>query len=184
MTWPAAILEGFASIPVTSTRESDYYAPYNGLLNHLFPISEDYLVSPQHIEPDDRDAIDMAVLYMVERHRKVVFFLEIKPATHIMHMSTRAMADTQMRRRYKKLFEDSIPILHGVSALGTRLCFYELDRDTRRVRPPSIAEDPECITDTAPAGRWDTDILTQEGEERIKAVVDSAKSIASSLACG
>jgi hypothetical protein len=181
MAWPDIILRVFASVPRDSTRESDYYAPYNALLGYLFPLSEGYIVSPQHVEPDNRDAIDMTLLYLIELKRYVVFFLEIKPAGHIKHMSTRASADAQMRQRYRRLFESSAPTLHGASALGTQLCFYEFDHATRRIRPASIAEDPERMTDTAPAEWWDTDVLTEEGEGRLRSVALEVKSIASSL---
>ncbi len=56
-----------------------------------------------------------------------------------------------------------LPVLHAVSALRTRLCFYRM----RRVWPIErrrrvIPDRPELDTDTAPQECWDGDILEDE----------------------
>jgi hypothetical protein len=55
------------------------------------------------------------------------FFLEIKPPGSL-YGSKREEADEQVRRRFRDPAPVlTIPTLHGVSAFGTRLAFYEYD---------------------------------------------------------
>jgi hypothetical protein len=66
--------------------------------------------------------------------------------------------------------------LYGISALGTKLCFYSLDTsDDAVIVPAPIARHPLIINDTAPANRWDCDILEPAGEERLTEVVQKIK---------
>jgi hypothetical protein len=47
MPWPDYITHQFELVNKFTTDESDYYGPFNGLLNDLFPVSEYYQVVPQ-----------------------------------------------------------------------------------------------------------------------------------------
>jgi hypothetical protein len=73
------------------------------------------------------------------------------------------------------MFTESCPLptLYGVSALGTKLCFYSLNvRETDLViMPQAIPRDPILVTDTAPADRWAFDILEPAGEARFREVI-------------
>jgi len=179
--WPQYILDAFASIPPGSTQESDYYAPYDALLNYLFPPPDGFLISPQHREPDMNDSVDLTVIYLVMLKRHVVFFLEVKPSGHITHAGSRARADRQVRQRYLDVFESSAPVLHSLSALGTRLCFYTFDRATRVILPPPIQRDPELVNDTAPPTRWSLDLLSPDGEDRARSTAQDVRRIAAAL---
>jgi hypothetical protein len=66
-----------------------------------------------------------------------------------------------------------LPVLHAVSAFGTRLCFYKMCRD-QPIEPRFIPVRPELRFDTSttPQERWDCDILEDEGEMRFKSVVE------------
>ena len=74
-----------------------------------------------------------------------------------------------------------MPTLHAVRAIGTRLCFYRCDtvEEGRIIRPLMI---PLGGVDAAPVTRWDYDILDDDGEARLRAVVDEIKRACSSLA--
>ena len=58
-----------------------------------------------------------------------------------------------------------IKTLHGVSAIGTQLCFYRLDTTTKQITPLTASGVP-------PIYQWDCDILAAEGERRFRAVCD------------
>ena len=103
------------------------------------------------------------VYFRIDLHRIPVFFVEIKTARTIQNLSARAAADDQMRLRLKQLFDQSLTELHGISALGTRVCFYCLNKSTESVTPPPIPHNTVYVNDTAPADRWDADILTDDG---------------------
>ena len=73
------------------------------------------------------------------------------------------------------LAECPLATLHGVSAVGTRLAFYSR-RGGGPVRPPRIAPDPQMMMDVAPVTeRWGSDILTEEGLQKLMAIVDEIK---------
>ena len=63
-----------------------------------------------------------------------------------------------------------LPVLHGVSAFGTKLCFYSITK-AGLVSPEYIATSPQYVTDTAPVDRWNYDILTDEGETELRRIV-------------
>ena len=182
MTWPQYILNCFATVPDASAQESDYYGPYDALLNYLFPPSEGYMVSPQHKEPNRYDSVDMTIVYLIQRRRHVVFFLEIKVGGDIDHISARAKADEQVRQRYAEVFESAAPTLHGASALGTRLCFYRLDRESREITPAPNEGNPRYVVDTAPRDRWCHDIMEPAGEQELLSVASEVKRLAGALA--
>ncbi|KAF8453490.1 hypothetical protein BGX38DRAFT_1090537, partial [Terfezia claveryi] len=70
------------------------------------------------------------------------------------------------------LFEDvDIGVLYGLSAIGSKLCVYTWTKETGRILPKQIPIDPEYTIDTAPRRRWDLDVLSTEGEERIGGIV-------------
>jgi len=181
MPWPQYIFNCFSSIPNIPTQESDYYGPYDALLNYLFPPAEGFMVSPQHKEPNKHDSVDMTIVYLIQRNRHVVFFLEIKMGSSIDHISTRAKADEQMRQRYADVFESAAPVLHGASALGTKLCFYKLDLGTGQITPAPNERDFRRVTDIAPRSWWCYDILEPDGERKLESVAQEVKLVAAAI---
>ncbi|KAK0244696.1 hypothetical protein EDD85DRAFT_760518, partial [Armillaria nabsnona] len=138
----------------------------------------DFTVVPQYLEHNSLKGIDFIVMFKVIFHNKPVFALQLKKPSHFLYDSRRQIADDQIRqpmidvRRYCP-----IPTLHGVSAIGTRLCFYRLDRTQVRLQimPPTIPSDSLFAIDTAPEERWDCSVLDSEGEAKLRAVVDEIK---------
>jgi hypothetical protein len=98
-----------------------------------------------------------------------VFFVEVKTALAIENLSARADTDDQMRLRLRQLFGQSLTKLHGISALGTRLCFYY---------PSLIPRNAAYINDTAPADRWYADILADDGYNRFMNIVEHVRALA------
>ncbi|RPB22696.1 hypothetical protein L211DRAFT_810499, partial [Terfezia boudieri ATCC MYA-4762] len=74
-----------------------------------------------------------------------------------------------MREGVDDLRDDvKIPILYGVSAMGTKLCFYKYTEDTGRLEPELILGHTKFVVDTAPRDRWEFDVLTDEGERKLR----------------
>jgi len=96
----------------------------------LFPPTDNYMISPQFKRPPEGWSIHFTTVFIVQRAFHPVFFLEIKPPGDYTHRSSRAAANDQMRTRFFDLADVvELPVIHGVSALGTRLCFYSYTRD-------------------------------------------------------
>lgn len=95
--WPEKVLRQFATVPPNPT-ESQFHAPYNKLLNTLFPVDSDFVVVPQYL-PDSRNAADFIVMYEILLVNKPVFVLGLKPPSHLEILSKRQAADEQIRMR-------------------------------------------------------------------------------------
>lgn len=161
--WPQKVIDRFNLVP-QNPRENDFYAPYNKLLNFVFPVDSDFTVAPQSYPiPQSRDSVDFVIEYMVLLDNIPVFILEIKEPSKIKLLSARQEADIQIRRRLRDLrYECTLDKLYGVSAFGTKICFYNINKNNI-IEPYIIQQDPEYLIDTAPKERWNTDILTTSG---------------------
>lgn len=71
------------------------------------------------------------------------------------------------------MFTDRCPLdrLHAISALGTKLCFYTLDRTNLTITPPRLAGDPNRVVDVMPANLWEYDLLEEDGVRKLQEVV-------------
>ena len=152
--WPQSIHDRFASIPV-NPYDNGVYGPYNKLLSLLFPPESPFTVVPCLPE------------FRVFWGRVQVFTLEIKTETSFGLVSERDEADRRIRSRLRDWVDNSpLPKLHAVSAFGTKLCFYSLEPG-QAITPPRIPGQ----FDTAPIGRWNYDVLEDEGAAHLKAIV-------------
>jgi len=171
--WPQSIHDRFASIP-RNPRENDYYAPYNKLLNVLFPSNGPFTVGPLPLQiAESRESFSFLVDFQPETFSGdvPVFILDIKSGSKLGLASAREEADLQIRKRLRVL-SDICPLsqLHAVSAIGTKLCFYTAEAG--HITPPRIIADDQLATnDTAPLVRWDCDVLEAEGAARLEALV-------------
>jgi hypothetical protein len=77
--------------------------------------------------------------------------------------------------RLRQLFDQSLTELHGISALGTKLC---LDTNTESLTPPLIPQNAAYINSTTPANCWDADILTDNGYNHFMNIVEHIKALA------
>ncbi|CUS12508.1 unnamed protein product [Tuber aestivum] len=150
--------------------ESTFYGPYNVLLTYLFPIQEEYMVVPQYKRPTQLTSVDFTTIFLVKHKHHPVFFVEVKSSESLRHISSRREADLQMRERCERLFE--------YVELQT---LYGLDRASRRLDPNAIGGDPRFVIDTASAHYRNLDIMTAEGEEKLREVVRHIKAMSSGL---
>jgi hypothetical protein len=75
----------------------------------------------------------------VEANWHPVFFLEIKPPLSLPYDSKRKEADEQMRHQFRDHATVlNTPTLHGISAFGTRLAFYEYNLATHDIQPTEV----------------------------------------------
>jgi len=183
MPWPEHIQEQFATVTAFGeVDETEYYGPYNGLLFELFPPLEHFMIVPQFKRPRYPQYIDFSTIFIVQREKRPVFFIEIKPSGHIRKVSERISADQQMRERFDAFFDEvNIKTLYGISALGTKICVYAYETETGKLTPEDIERDPKYVTDRAPANRWNLDILEPEGEQRMKEIVAHVKEMCGQL---
>ncbi|RPB25202.1 hypothetical protein L211DRAFT_822648 [Terfezia boudieri ATCC MYA-4762] len=98
------------------------------------------------------------------------------------HISTRKEADKQMREMIENVFDDvAVDILYGVSAIGTKFCVYRVNMESGYIEPEAIPDDPIRVKDTAPAVRWELDVMTIEGRKRLLEVVGHIKTMCGPL---
>ncbi|KAF8332513.1 hypothetical protein F5887DRAFT_996703 [Amanita rubescens] len=143
MSWPAIVLRKFAKVPAAAS-VADFPGPYNILLYSLFPPNTNFMVAP-------------------------LLVLQLKAPGDLQSRSTREASDRQIRTRMTNLsVRCPIPVLHGISAMGTRLCFYTKPRYDA-ILPQQIPANTGTMTDTAPPERWNCDLLEREGEKIKKA---------------
>jgi len=75
--WPDPVLIQFEAVNPDMTLETEWYAPYNSLLGHIFKVEDGFGVSPQYSLLESREAIDFMTIYIMERKHQPVFILEI-----------------------------------------------------------------------------------------------------------
>ncbi|KAF8554396.1 hypothetical protein OG21DRAFT_1412610 [Imleria badia] len=184
MPWPEKVICQFQTIPQNPVR-SDFQGAYNKFLYTLFPHDTDFTVVLQRLEPTSWISSDYILSFEILYENKPVFILQLKNPADLRFISLRQEADMQIRERLDDL-ADQCPIstLHGVSAMGTRLCFYHLDTTDVEadIMPLNIPRHPTRVSDTAPIERWDCDLLDVVGEARLRAVVDSIKAACANIA--
>ena len=143
----------------------------------FFYEAEDRLgqVTPATSHFQGQDVLYFTLYFRVYFHRIPVFFLESQSAFTIENSFSREVVDDQMRWRMRELFDRGLSEVHGISALGTKLCFYCLDKKAESLTPLFIPRDPAYIKDVAPAHLWDTDLLTDDGYDRFMGIVQRVK---------
>ena len=87
-----------------------------------------------------------------------------------------------MRQRFLDIAPElRIPVLHGVSAYGTKIAFYKYNKDANVLEPRRIAPDPETLTDIAPWEWWCWDILEAGGAAKFRQIIDDVKRMCAEL---
>lgn len=105
-----------------------------------------------------------------------VFFVEVKPLADVSTPSKLERADLQMRQRFLDCRQDlKIDTLHGVSAFGTKLAFYQMDKATGALNSVQIQRDLQVASPTAPRGWWGWDIVEEAGATKFKEIVADVK---------
>jgi hypothetical protein len=187
--WPVKVQRQFdiAQAIGNDALENVLHAPYNKLLNTLFPVDTDFTVIPNFQEINSTKGTDYLVTFEIFLENRPVFVLELKREKDFSVRSKRTAADDQLRGRLGDLIGNTLlplfsisslsvldacplPVLHGVSAFGIKLCFYSITK-AGLVSPEYIPTPTQYVTDTAPVGRWNYDILTAEGEAELRRIV-------------
>jgi len=173
MPWPRQVVRQFEKVPPNPS-EADFHGPYNKLLNTVFPPESEFTVVPQYM-PSSRESADFLVVFEVILEDKPVLILELRSPSDLRYASKRRAADRKVRDRIHDLYADCpLPVLHAVSAMGTRLCFFH-KRGAEAIQPPFIEEHPVLQTDSAPSERWHWDIIEDEGMRKFQDVVEEIK---------
>lgn len=173
--WPAKVRRQFdiAQKDGNNVLENVLHAPYNKLLNTLFPVDTDFTVIPNFQQVYSSTGFDYIVTFEIFLENRPVFVLELERERDFSLKSKRTSADDQLRVRLGDLADMCpLPILHGVSAFGTKLCFYTIEKDTGLVTPSRNPTSHNFVTDAAPVERWNYDILTAEGEAEFRRIVE------------
>lgn len=109
-----------------------------------------YEVMPQYKARGTQEKIDITAVFVVELRQHPVLIIEIKSPANLPHASKREEADNQMRQRLQSLGRQlTIPVLHGISAFGTCLCFYTYHTRSQEVTPAGIPAHPTLVSDVA-----------------------------------
>ncbi|KAF8804186.1 hypothetical protein BYT27DRAFT_7108114, partial [Phlegmacium glaucopus] len=180
----------------TETIENKFYGLYDAILNECFP-STQFTVTPQYPTAEAQvggiGAINFAITYVIEplnvNLESPVFFIEIKPPTHLSSIAARKDAENQVWNRFRQLAHlVQVPKLYGVSAMGRQLSYYTYKRASGAVEPAALADSIDVIIDTAPIERqamnpWDTNIMQEEGRTRFVAIVEEIKQMVLDLWC-
>ncbi|KAF8342388.1 hypothetical protein F5887DRAFT_887439, partial [Amanita rubescens] len=164
----------FARVP-PGALEAHFFMPYNLLLCTLFPSNADFMVAlyPRTSSSPAESTFMYEVIY--GDPGKPVLVLQPNAPGNLRYRSKRAASDHQIRARMTKLSVSCpMPVLYGISAMGTRLCFYTKPRD-EAILPQQILADPGMTTDTAPLERWNCDVLEREGAKQLRRVVKEIK---------
>ena len=123
-------------------------------------------------------AIGFAITFVIEPldFESPVFFIQVKPPTHLPSLSTRKDAENQVRHGFVQLAHlVRVPKLYGVSAMGRQLSYYTYERASGAAEPIALADSTTLVVDTAPTGRWNTNIMEEEGCAKFLAVVEEIK---------
>ncbi|KAM6496591.1 hypothetical protein JOM56_007064 [Amanita muscaria] len=169
---------------ISTTSEKPFYGSWNRLLNTMFPPDTLSEVVPQYFPPSisSRGAVDFVILLLIYVNTSPVFIVEVKPPAEFIRNSRRQEADSQMRQRFLDVAADlRIPVLHGVSAFGTKITFYKYNKDTNVLEPRRVTPDPETLTGTAPRDWWRWDILEEEGAAKFRQIVEEVKGMCAEL---
>lgn len=165
----------FVASSASATSEKPFCGSWNRLLNTMFPPDTVFEISPQ-FPVNDRDSVDFVVTMLIHVNAIPVFFVEVKPPADVSTPSKRERADLQMRQRFVDCRQDlKIDTLYGVSALGTKLAFYQMDKATGALNPAQIQRDLQVASPTAPREWWEWDIVEEAGATKFKGIVADVK---------
>jgi hypothetical protein len=111
--WPAKVLRQFDIAQAAGNNAVDnvLHAPYNKLLNTLFPVDTDFTVIPNFQEIHSSKGTDCLVTFEIFLENQPVFVLELKREKDFSVRSKRKAADDQLRGRLGDLIGNAFPHL-------------------------------------------------------------------------
>ena len=111
--WPVKVLRQFeiAQTAGNDALENVLHAPYNKLLNTLFPVDTDFTVIPNFQEINSTKGADYLVTFEIFLENRPVFVLGLKRKKDFSVRSKRTAADDQLRGRLGDLIGNVFPHL-------------------------------------------------------------------------
>ena len=111
--WPVKVQRQFeiAQAAGNDALENVLHAPYNKLLNTLFPVDTDFTVIPNFQEINSTNGADYLVTFEIFLENRPVFVLELKREKEFSVRSKRTAAVDQLRGRLGDLIgNDLLPL--------------------------------------------------------------------------
>ena len=111
--WPVKVLQQFdiALLAGNDALENVLHAPYNKLLNTLFPVDTDFTVIPNFQEINSTKGADYLVTFEIFLENRPVFVLGLKREKDFSVRSKCMAADDQLRQRLGDLIgNDLLPL--------------------------------------------------------------------------
>ncbi|KAF8553721.1 hypothetical protein OG21DRAFT_1509852 [Imleria badia] len=180
MPWSKPVVEQLSLVDRSTKEESDWYGPFTTLMFELFPLSEEYRVSPQpkRIKGSEEFAVRYVVrkgrTHLLCRDQNIIFSRQrLTEPLLTLKCATTSMASYPTPFRYQARLLASVPSEPNSPFTHTT--------NTRSFEPPAIAADPNVIKEIAPEERWCFDFLDDEGEVKLREVVAAVKAMASNL---
>ncbi|KAF9168984.1 hypothetical protein BGX21_005048 [Mortierella sp. AD011] len=182
--WPISRTNRLLAVDPTAKGKS-YHGPYNMILISVFNEPR-YEISPQAWPLESRTAIDYVLEYLVQVEDGIpVLGLEIKRASDLNFIERRSAVDEQIRDRFRELAPQiRTPRFYMISAIGTQCCVYTYERRANgiTITPPAIyPTDHSIVKDFAPAARWDIDLGTVAGRNRLNEYFNDVKNMCNDL---
>ncbi|KAH9023589.1 hypothetical protein EDB83DRAFT_2297762 [Lactarius deliciosus] len=122
MPWAKPILYEFKMIPKKPSIP-DFYIFYDKILYTLYPANTDFTIFPRYVPgPPPLRRFYNEVKFDNKNDLKLVFLLDLKQPGDLRYNLKRHAADQQIRKHLKALRDECpLPVLHAVSAFGTKL---------------------------------------------------------------
>ena len=110
--WPVKVQRQFdIAAAGNNALENVLHAPYNKLLNTLFPVDTDFTVIPNFQETNSTNGAEYLVTFEIFLENRPVFLLALKRVRDFSVRSKRKAADDQLRGRLGDLIgNDLLPL--------------------------------------------------------------------------
>ncbi|KAI8576840.1 hypothetical protein K450DRAFT_166908, partial [Umbelopsis ramanniana AG] len=169
--WDELTVERFRIAEEDRNRENSYYAPYNRLLSIVFPPNSRYTVEPVIHPIGTRKTIEYMVTMQLGHKIFPVLVVEIKSPDSLQSLSARREANEQIANRYASIGNQCpLEIFYAISAFGTMISIYTLDRSSGTIAPSYPPADHQRLNDNVPEDAWNIDILEENGANTINEV--------------
>ncbi|KAF9447592.1 hypothetical protein P691DRAFT_671210 [Macrolepiota fuliginosa MF-IS2] len=183
MPWPAHIQQDLNGLSDTDNIRNHFYPLYLDILVECFPkdrfrICPLYATSAEPFDglgglPHCPEGLDTTISIVVQTRDppdNLVLFIDILPPTSLQKMWLRKEDDERMRGYMEQLADSTnLPKLYGISAHGTRLCYYNVD-----LRSDPRSEE-RLTTDTAPEQWWSSDLREWEGRVKFFTLIQEIR---------